>query len=59
MSNIINKLRELFCRYGGSKTLVTDNEPQFASNATFNALIKKLALIIENLHLIFQRTKAR
>ena len=53
MSNIINKLRELFCRYGGSKTLVTDNEPQFASNATFNALIKKLALIIENLHLIF------
>lgn len=39
-SNIMNKLRKLFCRYNSSKTIVKYNGAQFAHNTTFDALIK-------------------
>lgn len=55
----MNKLRKLFHRYNGSKTIVKYNGAQFAHNTTFDALIKKLVLIIEKLHLIIQRKMVR
>lgn len=55
----MNKLRKLFHGYNGSKTIVKYNGAQFAHNTTFDALIKKLVLIIEKLHLIIQRKMVR
>ena len=43
-SSITNKLRKSFCRYGAPETLVTDNEPQFANNKIFDALMKEFGV---------------
>ena len=44
ISNITNKLRKLFCRYGAPVTLVTDKGPQVTHIAKFDVFMKEFGV---------------
>ena len=43
-SSFTNKLRKLFCRYGQSGTIVTDNGPQFLKHTGFSCLLREFGV---------------
>lgn len=43
-TNITQKLRKLFCRYGAPETIITDNGPQFRKNQVFKSLMKEFGV---------------